>query len=311
MKDALRRIVLTSAALALVALVPPAAAQEADTEAPAAADEQAIEDGVVASAAPLRSGDEVRIDFIEVPTTPDAPYTVTAGDQLRIVIAGSAEVISDTTRVMPDGAIAVDPVGMMAARGATVAELAERLEAAFAGIGMRQPRVTVSVVEPNGELRTFLESLDRGFQSRGVEVRVFRDVPLQLPAVGEIDVPDTLADLREGVARAYRERFGGSVETTVNFSDRSPPVVYVTGDVREPGAYPWSRDLTPLRAIAQAGGFTITANVAQVSVIAGDGGDDGAYTLDFSGIYAGEGGPLAEPLRVNDVIVVPATPTFR
>jgi protein involved in polysaccharide export with SLBB domain len=144
-----------------------------------------------------------------------------------------------------------------------------------------------------------------------VEVRVFRDVPLQLPAIGEIDVPDTLADLREGVARAYRERFGGSVETTVNFSDRSPPVVYVTGDVREPGAYPWSRDLTPLRAIAQAGGFTITANVAQVSVIAGDGGDDGAYTLDFSGIYAGEGGPLAEPLRVNDVIVVPATPTFR
>lgn len=306
MRDALRRTACIVGAFAFLACPSLAFAQDPETDAPVD-DKGAAQ---VDADALLRSGDEVRIDFIEVPTTQTEPYTVTAGDQLRIVIAGSTEVINDTARVMPDGTVAVDPIGAMEARGATVAELADRLESAFSAIGMRQPRVTVSVIEPNGELRTFLDSLDRGFEGRAVRTRVYRDVALHLPAIGEIEVPDTLADLRATVTESYRARFGESLETTVNFSDRSPPVIYVTGDVRDPGAYPWSRDLTPLRAIAQAGGFTLTANVAQVSVIGGD-ADRGAYLLDFSGIYAGEAGPAPDPLSVGDVIVVPTTPTFR
>lgn len=303
--------VALAAGLAIASPVPPAAAQ-----AEAAAAEPAPTEAVSrAASGALRPGDQIQVHFVEVGAGIAPPYRLAGGDELRIVIAGSTEVISETATVMPDGTVAVDPVGLMDARGMTVGELGERFAAAFSQLGMRQPRVTVSVVRPNGEVRTFLESLERSQDGSSVRARVYHDVPLDLPGIDPFPVPQTLAALRRSIIDAYGERFGAALQVSLNFFDRPAPVVFVTGDVRSPGPQPWSSDLTPLRAIAEAGGFTGTANVAAVAVIDADGGgEDGgsrSRLIDFTGLFTGQAPSNPAPLEANDVIVVPTTPTFR
>ena len=79
--------------------------------------------------------------------------------------------------------------------------------------------------------------------------------------------------------------------------------VYVTGQVKNPGALTWYKDLTLLRAIAKQGGFSQWARKEKVDILRDD-GKGGTVTLRVDA-RAVEKGETEDPaLHPNDHIVV-------
>jgi polysaccharide export outer membrane protein len=107
--------------------------------------------------------------------------------------------------------------------------------------------------------------LDTGTLSPGpVEVVIDEDGEISLPLVGHVKAAgSTASELSERIQAAYVPRYyvhcNATVLATVRF-------FYVGGEIRAPGRYNWSEDITLLKAINTAGGFTEYSNRRKVEV---------------------------------------------
>jgi protein involved in polysaccharide export with SLBB domain len=90
---------------------------------------------------------------------------------------------------------------------------------------------------------------------------------ISLPFIGRVQAEgSTPAELAERIQANYVPRYyvrcNVSVLVTLRF-------FYVGGEVRSPGRYPWTGDITLLKAINTAGSFTDYANRGRVEIIRG------------------------------------------
>jgi polysaccharide export outer membrane protein len=82
------------------------------------------------------------------------------------------------------------------------------------------------------------------------------------------------------------------------------PVIFVMGEVRRPGSIPFAKDLTVVKALALAGGFTPFASPSKVMVIRVE--DAKRLTLPVNVTTLLKGGEAQDiALRAGDVIHVP------
>jgi polysaccharide export outer membrane protein len=82
-------------------------------------------------------------------------------------------------------------------------------------------------------------------------------------------------------------------------------VVFVQGEVKNPGAIKFTKDLTIVRAIAQAGGFTNLAAPKRVTLIRAGGGKKGNLRLNVDAMMTDPEGTEDFPLRADDIVIVP------
>lgn len=98
-------------------------------------------------------------------------------------------------------------------------------------------------------------------------------------------------------------------EVIVNVTKYAPKSVYVAGEVKRPGTFPYRKDLTPLQAITQAGGFLDTARTDSVILIR-TGGEEKNFVsrkLDLATVVM-NGDEELLALAPHDVVFVPKTP---
>jgi len=99
------------------------------------------------------------------------------------------------------------------------------------------------------------------------EVAIDENGEISLPLVGRITAAGlTTSELSERIEANYVPRFYVHCSVTVLVTVR---YFYVGGEVRQPGRYPWSEDVTLLKAINTSGGFTDYANRGKVEVARG------------------------------------------
>lgn len=90
---------------------------------------------------------------------------------------------------------------------------------------------------------------------------------IPLPLVGRIKASNaTPAELCERIQANYVPRFYVRCTATVLATTR---FFYVGGEVRSPGRFPWSEDITLWKALSSAGGFTDFANRRRVELSRG------------------------------------------
>jgi protein involved in polysaccharide export with SLBB domain len=90
---------------------------------------------------------------------------------------------------------------------------------------------------------------------------------VSLPLIGRIKAENlTPSELAERIEGNYVPRFYVRCNITVQVAAR---YFYVGGEVRSPGRYNWSEDMTLLKAINTAGSFNDYANRRKVEVIRG------------------------------------------
>ncbi|MEW6323794.1 MAG: polysaccharide biosynthesis/export family protein [Nitrospirota bacterium] len=141
--------------------------------------------------------------------------------------------------------------------------------------------------------------------SRTVTVRP--DGKISLPLLNDVQAAGlTPMALKEQIAQELK-KFKELPEVSVIVTDTKSQVVYLMGQVTNPGPYPLTPNTTILQVIAQGGGFTPFAARDSIVVIrrGENGGKEQRIRVNYNSILAGRVSVSDIALHAGDTIVVP------
>lgn len=142
------------------------------------------------------------------------------------------------------------------------------------------------------------------------EVQVDAGGQIAMPLIGTIDARGrTAKELAKTIEDALRGRYVRNPDVTINIKSSVSQVVTIDGQVVEPGLYPVTNQMTLLRAIASAKGFSEFAKEEDVIILRTV---DGRKMAGLYNVGAIRRGAYDDPaIYANDVIVVGDSPTRR
>jgi polysaccharide export outer membrane protein len=217
---------------------------------------------------------------------PQSDYTVGAQDVLNIIVYGEPAPLTGRFRVDNDGSFPYQYLGRVKAEGLTVAAIEEALEKALGDGYLRNPQVSVEIVEyrsqnvyvqgqvrapgkyplpANASLMDALFLAGSTTSDAGNWVEIYRQGVAPGPNTASVGVKAAdfrirLTDVQSGKAQLIRIKDGDTI--FVPKQER----VYVTGEVRTPGAYPHDDDMTIFTAISLAGGITSRGSNSRITI---------------------------------------------
>ncbi|HEY7513172.1 MAG TPA: polysaccharide biosynthesis/export family protein [Vicinamibacteria bacterium] len=232
-------------------------------------------------------------------TVPGKDYRIGAGDILRVTVYGHED-LSQTVVVQSNGRFAYPLIGSVAAAESTPAELEARIKGTLGKGLIRDPQVTVVVQEYRSRIVYVVGEVTRPGAyalsgTTGVVEVLSRAGPLSPNAGSEVvvvrpaapvggpvlpaDVSKASAATGAAAARAdvlrvnLREIQAGKLDQNLVLQANDTVFVpeatriYVTGEVRNPGAFPYRSDLTVRQAVGLAGGFTEDASTGSARLV--------------------------------------------
>jgi polysaccharide biosynthesis/export protein len=232
-------------------------------------------------------------------TVPGTDYRIGVGDILRVTVYGHED-LTQTVVVQPNGRFAYPLIGSVQAAEATPAELEARIRGVLAKGLIRDPQVTVIVQEYRSRIVYVVGEVTRPGAyalsgTTGVVEILSRAGPLSPNAGSEVVVvrpagpvggPVLPTDVSKGapgnggaapradVLRVnLREIQAGRLDQNLVLQANDTVFVpeatriYVTGEVRNPGAFPYRSDLTVRQAVGLAGGFTEDASTGGARLV--------------------------------------------
>lgn len=149
-----------------------------------------------------------------------------------------------------------------------------------------------------------------GIEDLGREVQVDASGRIALPLVGTVIASGlTSGELAERIQAGLRRNFVRDPRVTVNLKGSVSQVVAIDGEVREPGLYPVTNQLTLMRAIASARGLSEFAKQDDVVILRTVGNQRMAGLYNLGAIRRGA---YEDPvIYANDVVVVGDSPSRR
>ncbi len=140
------------------------------------------------------------------------------------------------------------------------------------------------------------------YLSQSLQVRP--DGRITLPLAGDIVAAgQTSIELRDRITTALKE-FVANPVVTVIVVEVVEPVVYVMGEVNQPGSVPMRGPMTVLQALAVAGGFKEFANTKGIRILRRAPGSTTVETIPFNYNTAIKKGTSVF-LQEGDTVVVP------
>jgi polysaccharide export outer membrane protein len=140
--------------------------------------------------------------------------------------------------------------------------------------------------------------------SQSLQVRP--DGKVTLPLVGDIVATDlTPIQLRDRIAASLKEYVTNPVVTVI-VVEASPTMVYVMGEVSQPGSIAMRGQMTVLQALAMAGGFREFANPKDIRILRRTSANSQSMqTIRFNYNEAIKGNVAPFFLAPGDMVVVP------
>ncbi len=243
-------------------------------------------------------------------------YVIGAGDVIAISVLDNKD-LDTVVSVTPGGKISLPLVGDIQAAGLTASELTDHITLELAK-KVKSPQVTVSLREVNSYRIYFLGKVGKpGVYASKSEVTLLQALSM---AGGLQDGADlSRAYVARGTERVpvdfTKLLYGGDLsqnitlnpDDTVVIPDNPQNVIYVMGEVKQPGMLPFirERDWTALKVIAAVGGFTQYAARSRASLIRDEGGKRTTIPIDFSELINNPRAAKDVPLQAGDILVVP------
>lgn len=142
------------------------------------------------------------------------------------------------------------------------------------------------------------------------EMQVDASGRIAMPLAGTIDARGrTAQELAQAIEEALNARYVRQPEVTVNIKSSVSQVVTIDGQVVEPGLYPVTNQMTLMRVIASAKGFSEFAREEDVVILRTVGQQRMAGLYNVSAIRRGAYDD--PPIYANDVIIVGDSPQRR
>jgi len=139
-------------------------------------------------------------------------------------------------------------------------------------------------------------------------VRVNSSGLVSLPLVGSVAIGELTAEQAEAkIARAYGEKYLQDPQISVFIREFTTQRITLEGAIKSPGVYPFTGQITLMRALARAGGRGDLADYSEVVIFRNvPGGAPESKVYDVTEIQKGTApDPL---LKADDVIVVKRSP---
>jgi len=238
-------------------------------------------------------------------------YEVGDGDLLKITVYNSPDLTSEV-RVSGEGMITVPLIGEVSVKAMTATEIGKKLAALFANGYIKNPQVAVFIQEYKSKKVTTLGE----FTKPGlIEMRGNSTLMEVISNAGGItlNAGETLFIQRNAVkgTASQKDDVIISIDLTkllegTDMSSNVPVLdgdsiyvpkaayVYVTGEVKNPGAFKITKGLTVLRSITLAGGFTLKANKDKTEIVRKTGNVENTIKVKMEDLIA-----------PDDIIVVP------
>jgi len=208
-------------------------------------------------------------------------------------------------------------LGDIQAGGLTVSELTQRLTQEFS-TKVKTPQVTVTLRDVNSYRIYFLGRVGKpGVQTSKSEVTLLQALSMAGGLQEGADL--SLAYVARGTERLPVDfikllRFGDlsqnltlDPDDTVVIPDNPQNVIYVTGEVKQPGMLPFikERDWTALKAVLAVGGFTQFAAKGRASLIREEAGKRAIIPIDFNDLMRNPEAGKDVPMKPGDILIVP------
>jgi protein involved in polysaccharide export with SLBB domain len=136
-------------------------------------------------------------------------------------------------------------------------------------LGGSSESASESRLRTGDQLTVRLDNSGTGINSQpvGIELAVDGNGDISLPLIGRVPAAGlTSSELAERIQANYVPRYYVHCTATVLAKDRA---FYVGGEVRAPSRYAWTEDISLMKAINTAGGFTDYANRSKVELTRG------------------------------------------
>ncbi|WP_298674244.1 polysaccharide biosynthesis/export family protein [uncultured Sphingomonas sp.] len=141
------------------------------------------------------------------------------------------------------------------------------------------------------------------------EVKVDSSGRIAFPMIGEMEVAGKTSSELAAAIRSKITSFVRAPQVIVNLREAVSQVVTVDGEVRKPGLYPVTNQMTLLRAVASAEGTTEFARLDNVIILRRV---DGKQYAGLYSVAAIRRGVYDDPyVYANDVVVVGESPARR
>jgi polysaccharide export outer membrane protein len=134
-------------------------------------------------------------------------------------------------------------------------------------------------------------------------VTVRPDGKISLPLINEVHVAGLTSSDAQTVLDQKFAQYIRNPQASVSVSEIHSNLVYVTGRVRRPGAYPIASSLNVVQLIARAGGLAEHANQKHIYVLRQAGGS--RVNLNYKDVIEARRGSRDVELQAGDTVVVP------
>ncbi|RFF32496.1 polysaccharide biosynthesis/export family protein [Wenzhouxiangella sediminis] len=262
-----------------------------------------------------------RLMNLAVEGASDSVYRVGAEDRIRVNIFG-VEDLSGEYRVNGAGRVLLPLVGEVSIAGLTLGEVEQAIAEAYAEDYLRDPQVSVEVVEYRSQQFTVIGAVEQprvynvsrqitlvealamaGGISAEAGSQVYLTDRVRNPDTNKIGTRTLIIDVENLMQEAEEYNLVLGESAMINVPRGG--YVYVEGAVENPGAYPQRADTTVLKALAEAGGLSFEASKGNIRVMRRtDNGGWEAQDIDYDRIR--DNPNLDVPLDNGDVVLVSA-----
>lgn len=129
------------------------------------------------------------------------------------------------------------------------------------------------------------------------------DGMVSIPLVSEVAVAGLTPESAEKTLTQRLEKFVHKPRVTVIVQEIHSRMVYITGEVQRPGAYPLMDSMNVMQLVARSGGLTEIAKKNELYVLRGRSG--GRVKVDYRKVLKGQALEQNVELAPGDTVVVP------
>ena len=137
------------------------------------------------------------------------------------------------------------------------------------------------------------------------DVAVRPDGNISIPLINDVHAAGlTPAQLKDRIAEEAK-KYIEDPSVTVVVKEIKSRKVFITGEVKKPGPYPLTSDMTVLQLISIAGGLGDYAKGEKISIVRNEGGKPQAFKFNYKEVLGGKKLTQNIALRPGDTIIVP------
>lgn len=214
--------------------------------------------------------------------------------------------LNETQNVKPDGKISLPYVGEVSVAGKTPEELTAELTKRYGKV-LRDPDLFVTVPEFSTKIKELKKDLHTATRGLSRLVTVRPDGFATFPLLGDVFVAGrTIPEANNVLDTRYDNTLSG-LHVDLFLEKTTGSVVYVTGQVREPGSYRIEKPITTLQAMILAGGNLSDANLDSVIIFRRYNKEFVATRIDLESAMSANTSSSFFYLRPDDIVFVPRT----